>query len=71
MNLLESISKIGFWFKIAAEPSFPALRDFPPDHILFVGRNPEAYCCMSRIWSEAPTKILGQKTFLRWVLENV
>jgi hypothetical protein len=29
----ESISKIGFWFKIAAEPSF----------------KPEAYCCMSRI----------------------
>jgi len=30
---VEPISKIGFWFKIAAEPSF----------------KPEAYCCMSRI----------------------
>jgi len=30
---LEPISKIGFWFKIAAGPSF----------------KPEAYCCMSRI----------------------
>jgi hypothetical protein len=35
---LESISKIGFWFKIAARPSFPAARDFPPDLIIFVGR---------------------------------
>jgi hypothetical protein len=35
---LEPISKTGFWFKIAAEPSFPAQRDFPPDQILFVGR---------------------------------
>jgi hypothetical protein len=37
----EAISKIGFWFKIAAGPSFPAARDFPPDQILFVGRKPE------------------------------
>jgi hypothetical protein len=39
--LLEAISKIGFWFKIAAGPSFPAERDFPPDPIRFVGRKPE------------------------------
>jgi hypothetical protein len=47
--LLEPISKIGFWFKIAAGPNFPAARDFPPNQILFVGRKPQAYCCMSRI----------------------
>jgi hypothetical protein len=57
---LEANSKIGFWLKIssspkgfagtrAAGPSFPTARDFPPDQILFVGRKPEAYCCMSRI----------------------
>jgi hypothetical protein len=51
-DLIESFSKIGFWFKIAAGPSL----------------KPEAYCCMSRILNEAPTKILGQKTFLSWVL---
>jgi len=33
LKLLESISIIGFWFKIAAGPSF----------------KPEAYCCMLRI----------------------
>jgi hypothetical protein len=38
---LEAISKIGFWFKIAAELIFPALLDFPPDSIIFVGRRPE------------------------------
>ena len=38
---LEPLSKIGFWFKIAAGPSFPAKRDFPSDHILAVGRKPE------------------------------
>ena len=48
-NQFEAISKIGFWFKIAAGLSFPAVRDFPPDHIRFVGRKPQAYCCMSRI----------------------
>jgi hypothetical protein len=63
--LLEPVSKIGFWFKIEAEPSFPAKLDSPSDLILFVGRKPEAYCGMSRILNEAPTKILGQKTFLR------
>jgi len=46
---IEAVSKIGFWFKIAAGPSFPAKRDFPTDHILFVGRKPQAYFCMSRI----------------------
>ncbi len=48
-RVVEPISKIGFWFKIAAGPSFPAKRDFPSDQIAFVGRKPEAYCCMSRI----------------------
>jgi hypothetical protein len=52
-KILEPISKIGFWFKIAAGPSL----------------KPEAYGCMSRILNEAPTKILGQKTFLRWALK--
>ena len=63
MGLYEPISKIGFWFKIPSSPrekrgyaetgaaglSFPALRDFPSDLIVLVGRKPEAYCCMSRI----------------------
>jgi hypothetical protein len=59
-DFLESISKIGFWFKIPSSPkgfagtraagrSFPALLDFPSDLNIFVGRKPEAYCCMSRI----------------------
>jgi hypothetical protein len=52
LTLLEPISKIGFWFKIAAGLSL----------------KPEAYCCMSRILNAAPTKRLGQKTFLSWVL---
>jgi hypothetical protein len=46
---LEAISKIGFWFKIAAGPSFPAERDFPSDLILFVGHKPEEYLSISRI----------------------
>ena len=57
---LESISKIGFWFKIPTSPkgfdgtraagqSFPALLDSPSDLIHLVGRKPEAYCCMLRI----------------------
>jgi hypothetical protein len=50
---LEAISEIGFWFKIAAGLS----------------SKPQAYCCMSRILNEAPTKISGQKTFLRWFLK--
>jgi len=37
----ERISKIGFWFKIAAGPSFPALRDSPSDLMLLVGRKPQ------------------------------
>jgi hypothetical protein len=48
-NRLEPISKIEFWFKIAAGPSFPAERGFPPDPKIFVGRKPQAYCCMLRI----------------------
>jgi hypothetical protein len=59
-SLLESISKIGFWFKIpsspngfagtrAAGPSFPALLDSPSDLIRLVGHKPQAYCCMLRI----------------------
>ncbi len=46
---LEAISKIVYWFKIAAGPSFPAKQDFPSDQIIFVGPKPEAYGCMSRI----------------------
>jgi len=46
---VEAISKIGFWFEIEAGPSFPALLDFPPDPIIFVGRKPQAYSCMLRI----------------------
>jgi len=55
MKPREPTSKIRFWFKIAAGPSF----------------KPQAYGSISRIWNEAPTKILGQKTFLRWVLFSV
>ena len=40
-DLLEAISKTGFWFKIAAGRSFPALRDFPFDLKVSVGRKPE------------------------------
>jgi hypothetical protein len=47
--VLEAISKKGFWFKIAAGPRF----------------KPEEYLSISRIKNEAPTKRLGQKTFLR------
>jgi hypothetical protein len=50
--LLEAISKIGFWFKVKAEPIF----------------NPQAYSSMSRSWNEAPTQRLSQKTLLRWLL---
>jgi hypothetical protein len=46
---LEAISKIGFWFKVAAGASF----------------NPQEYLSISRIGNEAPTKTLGQKTILR------
>jgi hypothetical protein len=52
---LEAISRIGFWFKIAAGPSL----------------KPQEYLSISRICDEAPTKRLGQKTFLRWLLKNV
>ena len=62
-GFLEPISKIGFWFKIPSSPKgFAGTRAAGPS------LKPEAYCCMSRILSEAPTKILDQKTFLRWVL---
>ena len=62
-GFLEPISKIGFWFKIPSSPKgFAGTRTAGPSF------KPEAYCCMSRILSEAPTKILDQKTFLRWVL---
>jgi len=46
---LEAISKKRFWFKFAAGPSFPALRDDPSDPNLFVGLNPEEYLSISRI----------------------
>ena len=32
--LLEDISKLGFWSKVKADPSFPVVRDFPPDQSL-------------------------------------
>jgi hypothetical protein len=41
-TLVEAIPKFGFWPKLKAEPSFPAVRDFPPDRFFFVGRNPQA-----------------------------
>ena len=50
---LEAISKIGFWFKVVAGESF----------------NPQEYLSISRIGNEAPTKTLGQNTFLRWLLK--
>ena len=59
----------------------PALRDDPPDSLLFEGLKPQAYGSISRILgpplilksmghqalreNKAPTKSLGQKTFLR------
>ena len=46
-DLIEAISKKGFWFKIAAGLSFPAMRDDPPDHILFVGLTTEEYISIS------------------------
>jgi hypothetical protein len=49
---LEAISKIGFWFNFEAGPRF----------------EPEEYYSILRIQNEAPTKKLGQKTFLRWLL---
>jgi hypothetical protein len=45
---LEAISKKGFWFKIEAEPSFPAKLDSPPDHIISVGHSPQEYTGISR-----------------------
>ena len=45
---LEAISKNGFWLKIEAELSFPALRDSPSDFKLPVGRNPQEYIGISR-----------------------
>jgi hypothetical protein len=40
-SAFEAISKIGFWLKVAAGLSFPALRDDPPYPIPFVGLKPE------------------------------
>ena len=48
-QLLDAISKNGFWFDIKADASFPAKRDFPPDFILFVGHKPEEYASILRI----------------------
>jgi hypothetical protein len=41
--LYEAISKLGFWSKVKAEPSFPALRDSPPDRYFIVGHSPQAH----------------------------
>ena len=65
-GFLEPISKIGFWFKIPSSPKgFAGTRAAGPS------LKPQAYCCMSRILNETPTKILGQKTFLSWVLKKL
>jgi len=37
--LLDTISKIGFWFKVKAEPMF----------------NPQTYLSIPKSWNEAPT----------------
>jgi hypothetical protein len=64
----------GFAGTRAAEPSFPAVRDFPPDHMRFVGRKPEVR--LRRIedlkhGTNPAKKAGGQKTSLRWVLEKM
>ena len=51
-SLVEAVSKLGFWFKVAAGPSL----------------KPQAYSSISRILNEAPTKTLGQKTILKQLL---
>jgi hypothetical protein len=78
-GLLEPISKIGFWFKIPSSPkgfagTRAAGRVFQHSWIsrlilysLWVANRRSARGG-SRILSEAPTKILDQKTFLRWVI---
>jgi hypothetical protein len=38
-----AFSKLGFWSKVKADPSFPALRDFPPDLFFIVDHIPQAY----------------------------
>ena len=55
----------GFWFKIKAAVQFPTLRDFPLVKSSNVGRNPEEYYSISRIWSVRPTPRLGQKACLK------
>jgi hypothetical protein len=52
---LEAMSKIGFWFNFEAKP----------------GLKPQAYSRISRILNAAPTKKLGQKTFLGWLLMSL
>jgi|GEM_PF-1833861 hypothetical protein len=58
---LEPFSKVGFWFKLAAGPSFPALRDFPSDQIFFVGRKPQAYCSYVEDLKRDTNKDIGPK----------
>jgi len=58
---LEPISKIGFWFKIAAGPSFPALLDSPSDLIRLVGRKPEAYWLYVEDLKRRTNKDIGPK----------
>ena len=41
--IIEAVSKLGFWFKVAAGPSFHAKPDDPSDRIFFVGLKPQAY----------------------------
>ena len=48
-KLPEASSKNGFWFVVAAGPSFPATLDFPSVCILFVGHKPQEYACVLRI----------------------
>jgi hypothetical protein len=64
---LETISKIGFWFKIAAEPSFPALLDSPSDLILLVGRKPEVRLRRIEDLKRGTNKDIGPKDIFEMV----
>jgi hypothetical protein len=64
---LEVISKIGFWFKIAAGPSFPAKRDFPPDQILLVDRKPQATLLVVENLKRGTNKDIGPKDIFEMI----
>jgi hypothetical protein len=58
---LESISKIGFWLKIAAGPNFPAAQDFPSDRKISVGRKPQVRLRRIEDFKQGTNKDIGPK----------